>query len=207
MPEAVLPEWKDTLGLDVVYLAANHMSDRGVAGIRSTLRLLDKHGIPRTGLGMNLDEALEPAYVDVAGLKVALRRLERRRRRRRARTPTPRACRGSRRRTSPRPSGGRATAARTSSSAIPQWWGGREYHNDLLPKQVKQLGWFDAAGCDHVVGVGHARRGPDGAPPVGRRRRSPRPRLPRQLRLRAGLLPEPPGGRDPRAEVRRRAAW
>ena len=48
------------------------MSDRGVAGHPSPRsRILDKHGLPRTGLGMNLDEALEPAYVDVAGLRVA----------------------------------------------------------------------------------------------------------------------------------------
>ena len=48
------------------------MSDRGVAGIESTLRILDKHHIPRTGLGMNLHQALAPAFLEVAGLKVAL---------------------------------------------------------------------------------------------------------------------------------------
>jgi hypothetical protein len=43
VPEAVVIQWKRKLGLDAVYLAANHMSDRGVPGIASTLRLLDKH--------------------------------------------------------------------------------------------------------------------------------------------------------------------
>ena len=32
----------------------------GVRGIRSTLTLLDKHGFPHTGLGLNLDAALAP---------------------------------------------------------------------------------------------------------------------------------------------------
>lgn len=159
VPEDILTEWKDTLGLDAVYLAANHMSDRGVAGIRSTLRLLDKHGIPRTGLGMNLDEALEPAWVEVAGIKVAF--------------------------VAWNDVGGVASAdsdtagvawitkaniteairrAREGGADVimcdPQWWGGAEYHDDLLAKQVRQLGWFDAAGCDHVVGAGTHVAGP-----------------------------------------------
>ncbi|HET9851735.1 MAG TPA: CapA family protein, partial [Candidatus Limnocylindrales bacterium] len=42
----------------------------------------------------------------------------------------------------------------------PQWWGGREYHDDFLPKQVRQLAWFDELGCDHVVGAGTHVAGP-----------------------------------------------
>ena len=42
----------------------------------------------------------------------------------------------------------------------PQWWGGVEYHDNLLAKQIKQLGWFDEAGCDHVVGAGTHVAGP-----------------------------------------------
>ena len=51
VPEAVLPFWRDTLGLDVIYLAANHLSDKGVDGISSTLRLLEEYGLAGTGLG------------------------------------------------------------------------------------------------------------------------------------------------------------
>lgn len=159
VPEAVVPEWQDTLGLDVLYLAANHMSDRGEAGIRSTLRILRKHGIPQTGLGRDLDEALEPAYVEVAGLRVAF--------------------------VATNDVGGVVAAdadtagvawltranvnegvrrARAAGADLvlcnPQWWGGREYHNDLLPEQVQQLRWFDRAGCDHVVGSGTHVAGP-----------------------------------------------
>jgi hypothetical protein len=159
VPEAVLVQWQRKLGLDAVYLAANHMSDHGVAGIESTLRLLDKHGIPRTGLGMNLDEALEPAYVEVAGLKVAFVAWNDVNGVARADAVTPGVpwiteanIKQSIRR------------ARDAGADLvicdPQWWGGAEYHDDLWPSQVTQLGWFDRAGCDHVIGAGTHVAGP-----------------------------------------------
>jgi poly-gamma-glutamate capsule biosynthesis protein CapA/YwtB (metallophosphatase superfamily) len=42
----------------------------------------------------------------------------------------------------------------------PQWWGGAEYHDDLWPLQAEQLGWFDTAGCDQVIGSGTHVAGP-----------------------------------------------
>lgn len=159
VPEAVVTEWTDTLGIDVTYLAANHMSDRGVSGIESTLRILDKHGLARTGLGMNLDEALEPAFVDVAGIRVAFVAFN--------------------------DVGGVVAADETTPGVAwitrenindavqrafdggadmvmcdPQWWGGVEYHDDLYPKQVRQVTWFDRARCDHIVGAGTHVAGP-----------------------------------------------
>jgi Bacterial capsule synthesis protein PGA_cap len=159
VPEAVVSEWQGTLGIDAVYLAANHMSDRGVAGVQSTLRILEEHQLPGTGLGMNLDQALEPAFVDVAGLRVAFVAWN---------------------------DVGGVVAADEDTAGVawitkenindavqqaldggadvvmcdPQWWGGREYHDDLLPKQVRQLSWFDKARCDHVVGAGTHVAGP-----------------------------------------------
>ena len=159
VPEAVVSEWTDTLGLDVVYLAANHMSDRGVTGIASTLRILDKHGLPRTGLGMNLDEGLEPAYVDVAGLKVAFVAWNDVGGVARADADTagvPWITRANVREGVRRARDGGADLV----ICDPQWWGGQEYHNDIWPKQVKQLGWFDRFGCDHVVGSGTHVAGP-----------------------------------------------
>jgi hypothetical protein len=159
VPEDVLPEWRDTLGLDAVYLAANHMSDKGVEGIRSTLELMDEYGLRRTGLGMNLSEALEPAYVEVAGLTVgfvafndvpgvAAAGPE---------TPgVPWITRENVRR------GVRLAREGGADLVIcnPQWWGGAEYHDDLWPLQAEQLGWFDAEGCDHVIGSGTHVAGP-----------------------------------------------
>ncbi|MDC5698902.1 CapA family protein [Intrasporangium calvum] len=159
VPEAVLPHWRDTLGLDLVYLAANHMSDKGVAGIRSTLRLMDEYKLPRTGLGRDLDEALEPAYAEAAGLKIGFVAFN---------------------------DVGGVVAAAPQTAGVPwiteknirtgvrrardggadlvicnpQWWGGAEYHDDLWPLQEKQLGWFEKAGCDHVIGSGTHVAGP-----------------------------------------------
>ena len=159
VPEDVVVEWTDQLGLDAVYLAANHMSDRGVAGIRSTLRLLDKHELPRTGLGMNLDEGLEPAWVEVAGQRVAFVAFNDVGGVARADSDTagvPWITRANVEEAISRAKAGGADVIMCD----PQWWGGREYHDDLLPKQVKQLAMFDAAGCDHVVGAGTHVAGP-----------------------------------------------
>ena len=153
VPEAVLARWKSFLGIDAVYLAADHQSDRGVAGIRSTLQLLDEHRIPHTGLGMNLDQALQPAYVQVAGLKVAFVSWN---------EVTGPAHAGP---TAP----GVAWLTQANVNAAvrkarargadlvfcePQWWGGDEYHPDLWPSQQRALAWMDQAGCDQVIGGG-----------------------------------------------------
>jgi poly-gamma-glutamate capsule biosynthesis protein CapA/YwtB (metallophosphatase superfamily) len=159
VPEAVVVQWKRKLGLDAVYLAANHMSDRGVAGIESTLRLLDKHRIPRTGLGMNLHQALQPAFLEVAGLTVALVAWNDVSGVARADTVTPGVPWITRQNVN------RAVRrAREGGADLvicdPQWWGGAEYHDDLWPVQREQLSWFDRAGCDHVIGAGTHVAGP-----------------------------------------------
>ena len=159
VPEAVLPRWRDTLGLDVVYLAANHLSDKGVGGIRSTLRLIDDYKIPRTGLGMTLDEALEPAYVTVAGLKVGFVAFNDVAGVVRADATTPGVAWLTRENVD-----AAVRRARQGGADLvicnPQWWGGAEYHADLWPTQVKQVRWFDQAGCDHVIGSGTHVAGP-----------------------------------------------
>jgi hypothetical protein len=159
VPEDVLPEWRNTLGLDAVYLAANHLSDQGVEGIRSTLDLMDAHGLRRTGLGMNLRQALEPTYVDVAGLTIGFVAFNDVPGVAAAGPSTPgvpwitrqNVNRGVRR-------------AREGGADLvicnPQWWGGAEYHDDLWPLQETQLSWFDQAGCDHVIGSGTHVAGP-----------------------------------------------
>ena len=159
VPEDVVVQWKRKLGLDAVYLAANHMSDRGVAGIESTLRILDKHNIPRTGLGMNLREALAPAFLEVAGLKVALVAFNDVSGVARADAVTPGVPWITRENVN------RAVRrAREGDADLvicdPQWWGGAEYHDDLWPVQRDQLAWFDRAGCDHVIGAGTHVAGP-----------------------------------------------
>ena len=159
VPEAVVVQWKRKLGLDAVYLAANHMSDRGVAGIESTLRILDSHHLPRTGLGMNLHDALQPAFLDVAGLKVALVAWNDVSGVARAEPDSPGVPWITRRNVFRS-----VNLAREGGADLvlcdPQWWGGAEYHDDLWPVQAEQLRWFDAAGCDHVIGSGTHVAGP-----------------------------------------------
>ena len=153
VPEAVLSRWKDFLGIDAVYLAADHQSDRGVAGISTTLELLDENGFPHTGLGMNLDEALDPAYVEVAGLKVAFVSWNEVTGPTHAGPTTPGVA------WLDEANVDTAVAKARSAGADlvicdPQWWGGDEYHPDLWPTQQAAVVWMDAAGCDQIVGGG-----------------------------------------------------
>lgn len=159
VPEDVLPEWRDHLGLDVIYLAANHLSDKGVEGIRSTIELMDEYGVRRTGLGMDLAQALEPAFVEVAGLTVGFVAFNDVPGVAAAGPDTPGVpwiTRENVRR------GVRLAREGGADLVIcnPQWWGGAEYHDDLWPLQAEQLGWFDAEGCDHVIGSGTHVAGP-----------------------------------------------
>jgi poly-gamma-glutamate capsule biosynthesis protein CapA/YwtB (metallophosphatase superfamily) len=59
-------------GTDVVTLAANHVTDQGADGLLETIRHFDEAGIKHTGAGANLDQALEPAVVDVHELRFAV---------------------------------------------------------------------------------------------------------------------------------------
>ena len=153
VPEEVLTRWKDFLGIDAVYLAADHQSDRGVAGIRSTVQLLDKDGFPHTGVGLNLDQALEPAYVQVAGLKVAFLSWNEVVGPTHAGPTTPGVAWLTE--ANVNAAMGKARAAGADLVICdPQWWGGDEYHPDLRPTQQTALGWMDKAGCDQVIAGG-----------------------------------------------------
>ena len=157
--EDVLPFWTKKLGFDLLYMAANHNTDKGSAGVRSSLRLLDRYGIEHTGLGLTKDQALEPAYVTVAGVKVAFVAwnivpgvVE-------ADADTPGVA--WLRKANVLESVRRASAAGAQIVICdPQWWGGAEYHSDLKPAQRDELAWFDEAGCDHVIGAGTHLAGP-----------------------------------------------
>lgn len=154
VPEDVVSRWEDFLGVDALYLPADHESDRGVRGIRSTLRILKAHAIPHTGLGMDFEEAIEPAYLDVAGLKVAFVSWNE--------VPGP-AIAGV-----DKPGVAWLTEENVNESlkraraggadlvvCDPQWWGGgNEYKPYLRPSQITQIGWMDAAGCDQIFAGG-----------------------------------------------------
>jgi Bacterial capsule synthesis protein PGA_cap len=153
VPEDVLDRWASFLGVDAVYLPADHQSDRGVRGIKSTLQLLDKHGFPHTGLGLNLAGALAPAFVEIGGLKVAFVSWNN------VPGPTHAAA------TTPgvawlNQANVRAAVANAKAGGAdlivcdPQWWGPDEYRPTLSASQTKAVGWMDAAGCNQILGGG-----------------------------------------------------
>lgn len=157
--EAVLPLWRDTLGFDVAYMAANHNTDKGRAGVVSSTQLLAKYGIEHVGVGLDLAAAMAPAYVERGGVKIAFV----------AWNDVP----GVRRATADSYGVPWLTKADIFASVQearaggaqlvfcdPQWWGGSEYHSDLRNAQLDQLRWFDEAGCDEVVGAGTHLSGP-----------------------------------------------
>lgn len=155
---AVLPRLRDTYGVDVATLAANHLFDRGTAGFLETLEQFEAAGIPTTGAGPDLDAALEPAFVEVDGMTfgfVAFNEIP-----------------GSIEAAPGQPgvlwlrdeyvaeAVARARARADLVFCVPQWWGGAEYHAQFLGDMRRQQEVFFAAGCDHVIGHGTHWSGP-----------------------------------------------
>jgi poly-gamma-glutamate synthesis protein (capsule biosynthesis protein) len=59
-------------GFGILTLAGNHVYDYGPEGIRETRRHCAQRGLRTTGAGENLDEAFEPAVVEVDGTRLAV---------------------------------------------------------------------------------------------------------------------------------------
>lgn len=60
------------LGVDAVTLANNHVYDYGRDAMLDTFAVLEEAGIPYFGAGANLQRAMEPLYIEVAGKTIAL---------------------------------------------------------------------------------------------------------------------------------------
>ncbi len=198
VPEELVPIWRDTLGLDMIYLAANHMSDKGEAGIQSTLELLDEYGVPRTGMGMNLDEALEPAFLEVAGITVGFVAFNDVVGVTAADAQTPGVAwltQANVEEAVGRAQDGGADLVICS----PQWWGGAEYHaTSGRSSSSSSAGWTVPAA---ITSSGRAPTWPGRSPRTPGRRRPCGARQPRQLHVRPGLVAGDAGGRDPRHVV------
>jgi hypothetical protein len=156
VPETVVPRWQSFLGIDAVFLAADHQSDRGVTGIRSSLQILDKYKIPHTGLGMDLDQALEPAYVETHGLKIAFVSWNNVAGPIHAAAGTPGVAWLTKANVD-----ASVQRARDGGADLiicdPQWWHeypDPEYHPDLGTAQQQAVGWMKAAGCDQILAGG-----------------------------------------------------
>ncbi|MGH2444484.1 MAG: CapA family protein [Candidatus Limnocylindria bacterium] len=161
---AVLPRLRDTYGVDVATLAANHLFDRGLAGFLETLEQFEAAGIPTTGAGVDLESALQPALVEASGLTfgfVAFNQI----------VGSPAAAPGVPGVAWLDAENIVAAVTRANESAdivicVPQWWGGDvpgeglEYHTtfrgDMREHQAQMLD----AGCDHILGHGTHWSGP-----------------------------------------------
>ena len=138
-------------GTDVVTLAANHVTDQGADGLLETIRHFDEEGIKHTGAGANLDQALEPAVVEVHGLRFAMVGwnivagvLE-------AGPNQPGVAWIN-------PSNVRESVARARRVAdvvicMPQW-GYPEYRTEFIPAELDMQKLFLDAGCDQILGSG-----------------------------------------------------
>jgi poly-gamma-glutamate capsule biosynthesis protein CapA/YwtB (metallophosphatase superfamily) len=156
---AVLPRLRDTYGVDVATLAANHLFDRGTPGFLETLQQFEDAGIPTTGAGTDLDAALEPAFVDVNGLTFAFV----------AFNEVPGSLEAGQGQPGVLwlrdPNVTEAVSRARDGGAdlvfcVPQWWGGAEYHAQFLGDMRRQQQHFFDAGCDHVIGHGTHWSGP-----------------------------------------------
>ena len=56
----------------VISLANNHIMDHGEQGLAETIAALDARGLVYAGAGSNLEEASQPALIDVGGVRVAV---------------------------------------------------------------------------------------------------------------------------------------
>jgi poly-gamma-glutamate capsule biosynthesis protein CapA/YwtB (metallophosphatase superfamily) len=161
---AVLPQLRDTYGVDVATLAANHLFDRGQAGFFETLQQFADAGIPTAGAGADLDAALEPALVEVNGLTFAFVAFNQIVGSTAAAAGVPGVAWLNEANIAEAAS--RARAAADVVICVPQWWGGdttatgAEYHatfkGDMRDRQAQMF----AAGCDQVVGHGTHWSGP-----------------------------------------------
>lgn len=161
---AVLPRLRDTYGVDVATLAANHLFDRGQAGFFETLQQFADAGIPTAGAGADLDAALEPAFVERGGLTfgfVAFNQIV-------GSTAAAPGTAGVAWLTEENITEAVSRAREQADVVIcvPQWWGGdtpgpgAEYHatfrGDMRDRQAQMF----AAGCDEILGHGTHWSGP-----------------------------------------------
>jgi poly-gamma-glutamate capsule biosynthesis protein CapA/YwtB (metallophosphatase superfamily) len=156
----VLPRLKNTYGVDVATLAANHLFDRGVGGFLETLDQFAANGIPVTGAGATLDAALEPAFVDAGGVTfgfVAFNEIPPAYAEATAETPGVAWLRDAN--VTEAVSRARAGGADVVI-CVPQWWGGGEYHAAFIGDMRRQQQVFFDVGCDHILGHGTHWSGP-----------------------------------------------
>ncbi len=139
------------VGMDVLSLASNHITDLGAQGVTQTIRYADAAGVKHAGAGKDLAAAMAPAIVDVRGLRFAILSWDS------TRQATPA--------TATRPGAMRATSGAVKKAvanarkkadiviAMPQWnW--PEYSAPFSTVALEQRDAWFAAGVDAILGSG-----------------------------------------------------
>ena len=139
------------VGMDVLSLASNHITDLGGDGVAQTVDILDKAGVQHAGAGENLAAAMKPAVVDVRGLKFAILSWDAT-----GQSTSATASRAGALKPTPnnlKKSIAKARAQADIVIAMPQWnW--PEYSAPFSKVALAQRdAWFDA-GVDHILGSG-----------------------------------------------------
>lgn len=70
-PESFVDTMKNILGIDFLMTANNHCMDKDLEGLRHTLQILDKAGLPHTGTYLSKEAAETPQIIEVKGIKMA----------------------------------------------------------------------------------------------------------------------------------------
>jgi poly-gamma-glutamate capsule biosynthesis protein CapA/YwtB (metallophosphatase superfamily) len=160
----VLPRLRDTYGVDVATLAANHLFDRGGAGFAETLEQFAAAEIPITGAGLDLDAALEPAVVEADGITFGVVAFNQIVGSIAAAPGVPGVAWLTEENI--RDAASRARAVADVVICVPQWWGGdtpgpgAEYHTTFRGDMREYQSLMFDAGCDHILGHGTHWSGP-----------------------------------------------
>lgn len=138
-------------GIDLVSIASNHMYDQGAKGIRQTIDFLEAAGIKHVGAGMDLAEALEPAVIDVRGLRFAFAGWDSTIGSPRAEADSPGTAALST--ANLRTSIGKAAKVADVVIGMPTWnW--PEYWAEFTSTTLKQRDRMYEIGVDHILGSG-----------------------------------------------------
>lgn len=69
-PNSNLKKLKE-MNINIVSLANNHIYDLGIEGLKNTIKQLDSLGIKHCGAGKNIEEASQPAVIEISGKTIA----------------------------------------------------------------------------------------------------------------------------------------
>lgn len=136
-----------TLKIDVVTLANNHVLDYGSKGLSDTLEFCEKYNLKSVGAGLNLEEASQTLYLDSVEGKIAIVNIAEN-----EWTSADFNTAGSNPMDTIDNSKQIQTASKLANFVIVIVHGGNEYFKYPSPRMVKQYRYYVDCGADAVIG-------------------------------------------------------